>query len=77
MKKGPVPLHQIEEAFLWFGEVYRLGPGEDGSEPMTQPVSDGDGLDLMIGSGDDVMAALFSSGDESVDSDASVDDDGG
>ena len=50
--KGAIPLHQIKEAYLWFGEHYGLGLGEDGSEPAAVPVEEGDGLNFATGSDD-------------------------
>ena len=32
VKKGALPNYQLEEAYLWLGEVYGLGLGEDGSD---------------------------------------------
>ena len=72
--KGAIPLHQIKEAYLWFGEHYGLGLGEDGSEPAAVPVEDGDGLDFATGSddlGEEEEYNLFSSSDESLVDDGS------
>ncbi len=72
--KGPIPLHQIKEAYLWFGEHYGLGLGEDGSEPAAVPEEDGGGPDFATGSddlGEGEEYNLFSSSDESLVDDGS------
>ena len=43
VKKGALPNYQLEEAYLWFGEVYGLGLGEDGSEPAPGRGEEGNG----------------------------------